>query len=154
LQGHPISASCYQNIQLRIRLSSAENSVTHARKILGGEQNNLDIWNQLRDQTHSFFTSHKNIWRLSVPPATAMFAEDKEQLIEWNGALRWITSDTDMFETAKKFGGHATRSTLHADNADEVSQPLAGPLLKIQPKLNASFDPKNILNPGRLYPEL
>ena len=154
LQGHPISASCYQDNQLKIRLSSTENSVIQAQQALGGEQADLEVWNQLRHQTHEFFTSHKNIWRISVPPATPMFAEDKPQMIEWNGALRWIASDDDMFAKAKVFGGHATRYTLNTDNADKVFQPLADPMLKIQQKLKASFDPKNILNPGRLYPEL
>ena len=158
LQGHPISASCFQNGQLTIRLSSTENSVTQAQKTLGGEQSNLDIWNQLRHQTHDFFTTHKNIWRISVPPATPMFAESKPQLVEWNGALRWVACDVEddnnVFAYAKVFGGHATRYTLNTDNAEQVFQPLAEPMLKIQQKLKASFDPKNILNPGRLYPEL
>ena len=158
LQGHPISASCYQNNQLMIRLSSTENSVTQAQLTLGGEQSDLEIWNQLRHQRHEFFTAHKNLWRISVPPATPMFAEDQPQLIEWNGALRWVANDDradeNMFAQAKTFGGHATRYTLNTEHADEVFQPLVEPMLKIQQKLKASFDPKNILNPGRLYPEL
>ena len=154
LQGQPISASCYQNGQLMIRLSSTPNSISNAQQELGGEQGDLEIWKQLRDQTHEFFAAHKNIWRISLPPATPMFAEDKPQLIEWNGALRWIASDENMFEQAKAFGGHATRYTLNTEHADEVFQPLAKPMLTIQQKLKASFDPKNILNPGRLYPEL
>ena len=158
LQGHPISASSYHDNQLMIRLSSTENSVTQARQTLGGEQGDLEVWNQLRDQTHEFFSTHKNIWRISVPPATPMFAEDKAQLIEWNGALRWIAcedeTDDSPFAKAKVLGGHATRYTLYSEQADEVFQPLAKPMLLIQQKLKASFDPKNILNPGRLYPEL
>lgn len=154
LQGHPISASCYHNNQLMIRLSSTENSVTQAQQTLGGEHSDIEIWNQLRDQTHEFFKQHKNIWRISVPPATPMFAEKKPQLTEWNGALRWIANNEDMFAQAKAFGGHATRYTLNSEQADQVFQPLAKPLLTLQTKLKASFDPKNILNPGRLYPEL
>ena len=154
LQGHPISASSYHDNQLMIRLSSTENSVTQAQQTLGGEQCDLEVWNQLRRQTHEFFKQHKNIWRLSVPPATPMFAENKAQLIEWNGALRWIASDEDMFAQAKVVGGHATRYTLYGEHADEIFQPLAKPMLMLQSKLKASFDPKNILNPGRLYPEL
>ena len=154
LQGHPISASSYHDNQLMIRLSSTENSVTQARQTLGGEQGDLEIWNQLRDQTHEFFKRHKNIWRISVPPASPIFAENKPQLTEWNGALRWIASDEDMFAQAKAVGGHATRYTLYSEQADQVFQPLAKPMLAIQQKLKASFDPKNILNPGRLYPLL
>lgn len=154
LHGHPISASCSENHQLKIRLSSTENSVAQAQKILGGEAADLEIWQQLRDQSHDFFASHKNIWRISMPPATPLFSDDKKQLIEWNGALRWIESEDDMFELAKQHGGHATRYTLNTDHAEQVFQPLAKPMLKIQQKLKASFDPKNIFNPGRLYPEL
>ena len=154
LQGHPISASNYHDNQLMIRLSSTENSVTQAQQTLGGEQSNIEIWHQLRHQTHEFFKQHKNIWRISVPPATPLFAENKAQLIEWNGALRWIASDEDMFTLAKVVGGHATRYTLNSEQADEVFQPLAKPMLILQKKLKASFDPKNILNPGRLYSQL
>ena len=154
LQGHPISASCYRNHQLQLRLSSTKNSVEQAQQVLGGEQADMKIWRQLRDQSHEFFASHKNLWRVSVPPATNNFANDKKQLVEWGGALRWIASDDDLFELAEQHGGHATRYTLNTDNADQVFQPLAEPILKIQQKLKASFDPKNILNPGRLYPEL
>lgn len=154
LQGHPISASCYQNNQLSIRLSSTQNSVAQAGKNLGGEQTDLEIWQQLRHQNHAFFNQHKNIWRVSVPPATPMFSDDKAQLIEWNGALRWIASDQDLFEQAKSIAGHATRYTLNTDQLDQVFQPLAKPMLAIQQKLKASFDPQNILNAGRLYPQL
>ena len=154
LQGHPISASSYHDNQLMIRLSSTENSVIQARQTLGGEQGDIEIWNQLRHQTHEFFEKHKNIWRLSLPPATPLFAESKPQLTEWNGALRWIASDEDLFAQAKVFGGHATRYTLYSEQADEVFQPLVKPMLSLQTKLKASFDPKNILNPGRLYPLL
>jgi glycolate oxidase FAD binding subunit len=154
LQGHPISASNYHEHQLMIRLSSTENSVTQARQTLGGDQSDLEIWNQLRHQTHDFFAAHKNIWRISIPPATPLFAENKPQLTEWNGALRWIASDEDMFAQAKAVGGHATRYTLNTEPVDQVFQPLAKAMLSLQQKLKASFDPKNILNPGRLYPTL
>lgn len=154
LQGHPISASSYHNGQLMIRLSSTQNSINHAQKELGGEQGDLDIWKQLRHQSHEFFSRHKNLWRVSLPPATPLFAESQPQLIEWNGALRWIACDEDLFAQAKVFGGHATRYTLNTEHADQVFQPLDRPLLALQQKLKASFDPKNILNPGRLYPTL
>lgn len=154
LQGHPISASCHHNGQLLIRLSSTENSLLDARQKLGGEQLDLEIWHQLRHQTHPFFSTHPKLWRVSVPPATPIFSEHCPQLMEWDGALRWIASDEDMFAEARNQRGHATRYTLNAEPADQVFQPLATPLLAIQKKLKASFDPHNIFNRGRLYPDL
>ena len=155
--GHPVTASCHYRGVLSVRLGSTENSIRDARKKMGGEVISNDLWQQLRHQSHPCF-QQDNLWRLSLPPAAAIHNED-EQLIEWGGALRWKTSNNDLFEQAKRLGGHATRynlksNTVNASSSDEIFQPLQGGMLAIHRRIKHALDPDNILNPARLYKEL
>jgi glycolate oxidase FAD binding subunit len=154
LQGHPISASCYFSDQLFIRLSSTINGAKSAHAVIGGELQSNDLWTSLRHQTHAFFQQQQNLWRVSVPPSAKAIATGQPQLTEWNGALRWIASDQELFTAAKDAGGHASRYGLRGEVADDIFQPLSPTMLALHQRLKKSFDPENILNPGRLYPGL
>lgn len=151
LQGQPITASCYIDNCLNIRLSSTVNGIKSAHQSIGGDIHSNDLWKSLRHQTHEFFGCHNNLWRVSVPPSAIPIAAGRPQLTEWNGALRWVASDTELFTEAKQAGGHATRYRLDGHAEEQVFQPLAAPMLALQQRLKRSFDPQNILNPGRLY---
>ena len=50
-------------------------------------------------------------------------------------------------------GGHATliRADEHARARVPVFQPQPGPLAALTRRVKASFDPKGVLNPGRMY---
>lgn len=152
----PISATYFRDDQLSIRLSGSHSSITAAKKIIGGEPqtDGEQLWQQLRDQQHTFF-KQPSIWRLSLPPATEALSADiaEQQLIEWGGAQRWITSQANpetIWDLARSLGGHAT---LHKSD-ESLRQPLEPGLRKLSEQLRRSFDPENILNPGRLYPTL
>lgn len=151
LQGQPVTASCYIDGLLLIRLSSTANAVKSARKMIGGETHNNDIWTLLRHQTHPFFQQHKNLWRVSVPPSAKTSTGGQAQLTEWNGALRWVASDRELFSMAADAGGHASQYRLNGEPASDVFQPLSPAMLDLHQRLKKSFDPNNILNPGRLY---
>ena len=58
-----------------------------------------------------------------------------------------------MREAAAAAGGHATLFRGR-DKSAGVFAPLAPPLAKIHERLKQAFDPKGVLNPGRLYPGL
>ena len=150
--GQPISASCHYRGVLSVRLSSTENSVRQACRNMGGEATDSDLWQQLRDQTHPHFQQHK-LWRLSVPPATAL-QDENDLLVEWGGALRWLVSNNALFEKARALGGHATRYTVQPDSADEIFQPLQPAMMAVHKRLKQALDPSNILNPARLYKAL
>jgi len=150
--GHPISASCHYQGVLSVRLNSTEGSVGDAAKKMGGETVSNRLWQQLRDQTHPCFRQG-GLWRLSLPPA-AVIDTEVEQLIEWGGALRWQVAGGDLFETARRLGGHATRYRMTPDQPEVIFQPLQPGMLAIQKRIKHALDPANILNPGRLYPEL
>ena len=154
LQGQPVTASCYIDGRLLIRLSSTANAVKTARAMIGGETHNNNIWTLLRHQTHPFFRQHKNLWRVSVPPSAKINTSGQEQLTEWNGALRWIASDRELFSVAANAGGHASQYRLNGEPVNNVFQPLPPAMLDLHKRLKKSFDPHKILNSGRLYPEL
>lgn len=151
-KGHPVTASCHYQGKLSVRLSSTSNSIEQAHRKMGGEIAGNEFWPQLRHQTHPCF-EQDSLWRLSVPPSTAMHDEDA-QLIEWGGALRWKVSNNNLFEQALRLHGHATRYNIKARPSDEIFQPLQPPMLAIQKRIKHAFDPENVLNPGRLYKEL
>ncbi len=150
--GHPITASCHYQGVLSVRLNSTENSIRDARAIIGGEVISNDLWQQLRHQSHPWF-QQQDLWRLSLPPATAINAEDG-QLIEWGGALRWKVSNHDLFEAAQSLNGHATRYNMQSDSSDDLFQPLPAGMLAIHKRIKHALDPANILNPARLYEAL
>ncbi len=156
----PISATCYRNGELFFRLSGADSAVRAAHGKLGGEElcEGEVFWKSVREQTHSFFQSADSLWRLSINPATPPLNLPAEQLIEWNGGLRWLLDDEKLDavtirKTAKDAGGHAT---LFRSNEPGISvfHPLDPGMRKIHCALKEKFDPSGILNPGRLYSEM
>jgi glycolate oxidase FAD binding subunit len=154
LQGHAISASCFTDGTLYIRLSSTASSVAHSARQLGGETGTGELWAQLRNQTHPFFEHNTPLWRLSLPPATPPVLAGYRQLIEWGGALRWVSCETPLYEQAAALRGHATRYALHGKGGTNLFQPLNTALLNLHQRLKQAFDPVSILNPGRLYTDL
>ena len=158
----PISATCFYDNKLTLRLSGAEPAVCAAHTKLGGEEisDGLAFWNSIREQTHTFFQSGKSLWRLSVKSSIAPLLLPGQQLIEWGGALRWFTfgENTDVEanvvrSVTSSVGGNAT---LFRNNKQSVSvfHPPGSEMIKIYRRIKEKFDPVGILNPGRMYREL
>jgi len=142
----PITASCYHNGQLSIRLSSTEQALKKIRTTLGGDmlENDEQYWKSVREQTISFFDTEFPLWRLSLSPNAAPYSS--ESLIEWNGAQRWITgnlSSSDIQKYAKANGGHATLFKQGQEKID-FFQTIDPALAKIHENLKQAFDPHNI----------
>lgn len=161
----PISASSYHDSTLRIRLSGATKAVNAAIETVGGETmaEGPQYWHSLKEQQLDFFTgddaSTKPLWRISMASdiesldLPADYAND-DCLYEWGGALRWLKSDAPaevIQNAAAAADGHAS---LFRHQQGSVFQPLTPGLLRIHKNLKQAFDPENILNPGKLYPEL
>ncbi len=157
----PISASAIDGGRLHLRLSGADAAVRAAASEIGGETvgDGARLWHSLREQTHAFFADPRPLWRLSVAPATPLADLGGPQLVEWQGAQRWLTSDADparLRAAAAAGGGHATRFRAGADGTavEHVFHPLPPPMLALHRRLKAEFDPHGLFNRGRLYPEL
>ena len=162
-EGQPISAACYHQDSLYIRLSGAEKSVDNARQHI--QRNNTlseleaEFWLYLKEQQLPFFKSSSALWRISLPPAAAPIQLPGEQLIDWGGALRWMVMDNDETEIrieAEKLGGHAQLFRPATNDNAEISRnhPLSPGLFKLHQGIKQAMDPKEILNPGYLFPQL
>ncbi|MCS7101184.1 MAG: glycolate oxidase subunit GlcE, partial [Burkholderiaceae bacterium] len=156
----PVSATAWCDGVLHVRLSGSAAAVHAARARLGGEviedAQAAAFWRGIREQTHPFFAVNAPLWRISLPSTAEPLMLDGAQLIEWGGALRWLRSTlpaSQIRARAQALGGHATLFR-GGDRALGVFTPLAPPLAAIHRRLKAAFDPANIFNPGRLYPEL
>jgi len=154
----PVSASCWSDGVLALRLSGARAAVEHAVRALGGEvtPDCAPFWAGLREQRHAFFEGEAPLWRLSVPSTCGALALGA-QLIEWGGAQRWLRAPGDA-ATAQQIraavaacGGHATLFR-GGDKDAGVFQPLAPAVARIHARLKAGFDPAGVFNPGRMYP--
>jgi len=156
----PISASCWHQGVLSLRLSGADAAVVAAQRRLGGQV--LDdgeaaaFWASLRDQTHAYFAGG-SLWRMSVPSHASAIVLHGEQLIEWGGAQRWLKLAEDGVDRASAIrrsaaaaGGHATLFR-GGDKSVGVFHPLAPAVAAIHKRLKQSFDPNGIFNPGRMY---
>ena len=133
-----------------------------AHAIIGGEElrDGARFWDSVREQQHSFFSSGKPLWRLSVKSTTPPLSLPGAQLIEWGGALRWLAADDEedalqsaVRETASTAGGHATLFR-HGESSAAVFPPLTPQMMRVTRRLKEKFDPAGILNPGRMYPEI
>jgi len=150
----PISATCFYGSQLFARLSGTDKAVKTAFKNIGGEAiSNTDLfWQSIKEQQHEFFLTDKPLWRVSID-ATASPLKNKTCLYEWSGALRWFhadENDTSLIDYAKSHDGHATLFKGHTQT-ENVFQALPDGLAIIHQNLKKSFDPKGILNHGKLY---
>jgi glycolate oxidase FAD binding subunit len=149
----PISASCFADGALTVRVSGSGLAVKAARDKLGGDAvaDGAAFWRAVREQTLPEFQGR--LWRLSIKPTTPPLGLPGRQVIEWNGGLRWIATDApaeQVFEAARKAGGHAT---LFRGAKGEPILRLEPAVLALHRKLKAALDPHGIFGPQRLAPE-
>ncbi|MCW5622259.1 MAG: glycolate oxidase subunit GlcE, partial [Burkholderiales bacterium] len=150
----PISATCYIDGALYVRLSGSDLGVSAARSRIGGEAvaDASAWWEAVREQRLPAF-GNGTLWRLSIKSTTPPLSLPGTQVIEWNGALRWIASDAPaptMFALARKASGHATR--FRGSGQTAIMQLDAG-TLALHRKLKAALDPLGLFGPQRLHAE-
>ena len=162
----PISASFWHEGQLWLRLSGAQAAVDAACRKLGGTpipQGDLlrgavhgqKHWISIREQTHAAYAGNV-LWRVALPSTAADLGLDDLRAIEWGGSLRWYGGEpAGIRERAMQAGGHATlyRAPESLRCREDAFAPLSPALLALHRRLKKAFDPRGILNPGRLYAE-
>ncbi|HET7363067.1 MAG TPA: glycolate oxidase subunit GlcE [Burkholderiales bacterium] len=153
----PISATAWHDGALYVRLAGSPAAVQAATPRLGGAEvgDSMAFWRAIREQTYAFFAGDQPLWRIAVPSAAAPLGLAGNQLLEWNGALRWLRSRASAEEVraaAKRAGGHATLFRARDKSAGAFT-PLDPVLLRLHRALKSAFDPAGILNPGRMYAE-
>lgn len=149
----PVSATAWHDGAAYLRLSGNTSAVDVAARTLGGEalapRAAQELWNTLRDQTHTAFDAPR-LWRLALP-ATATIDLPGALVIEWAGAVRWLASDApaaQVRDAAAACGGSATLWRGTRDTT--MFHPLDAAVLGLHRRLKQSFDPDGIFNPGRL----
>lgn len=162
-QSLPISATCFDDNSLYIRLSGTQGAVNSAYQLLGGDisASGSDFWHQLKEHKLSYFNSDDDnsdtdLWRLSLASNAPILNLNGQYLYEWNGAQRWLISEDNHEKIRKevsRHGGHAVCFRQHRKHED-VFQPLETGLLEIHRQLKSAFDPDSIFNPGRMYAEI
>jgi glycolate oxidase FAD binding subunit len=133
------------------------------------DANALDFWSELR-QLSPLQGSTAPLWRLSTAPRSgpAVVAAITRYMecrawYDWSGGLVWVevldTADAgaaDIRRVIAHHGGHATliRAAPAVRASIDVFQPLEPDLAAITRGIKAVFDPKDILNRGRLLADL
>lgn len=161
-----------------LRVEGPEPSVIHRclelREALGAPvelepEASARLWREIGNVTLLAEPRERAIWRLSVTPscgpsvAEAISRElDAEFFFDWGGGLIWVSAGVDARDcgaavmraaVAAQGGGHATliRASESARAVVDVFEPLAPPLAALSARVKESFDPRRILNPGRMY---
>jgi glycolate oxidase FAD binding subunit len=171
----PLNASCWvkdttssdEPELLFVRLRGAVAAVDSASERLvreaGGQRmDNAQAgpdWAACRDQTLPFFhapSPEQCLWRLSLPQTAPVLDLPFAQLIEWQGAQRWLwapaTAAAQIRSATAAVQGHATLFRAGADGAPGVRRfdAQSAAIDTITRRLREAFDPHGIFNPGRM----
>lgn len=146
----PITATCWVDEKLHLRLSGTDEGVSHALGVVGGARGDASIWAAVRDHGLPFFAkeSHTALWRISLPVAAPFPDIVGEWLVEWGGALRWCRTTTDgrdVRERVAALGGHA-----HEFSAPAGFAPVDAHVATYQKRLKHAFDPNGLFNVDRV----
>jgi len=159
-ENRPISASCWYDGVLSLRLSGATTAIAPARERIGGEvlASGEGFWSELREQRHYFFSGEAPLWRISLPALAAPLNFPGATLTEWFGAQRWVRGNAELTPEALRarvaaLGGHATLFRGSIPGVERF-QSLSPALQAVHVRLKAAFDPRGIFNPGRMYASL
>lgn len=126
------------------------------------------LWRAVRDVEPLAEPRDAAIWRISTAPTrgpdlagvVGRLLPGSRWLFDWGGGLVWLACPVGedagaaaVRAATRQYGGHATliRAPDEIRAAADVFQPEAEPLRKLTLGLKASFDPKAIFNPGRMW---
>jgi glycolate oxidase FAD binding subunit len=123
------------------------------------------FWRGVRDAASFWSNNDWPLWRISTTPArgaefAAKLPPGAQWFYDWAGGLIWIAlppSHSAGAATIRRAtaltGGHATliRAPAATRASVEVFEPQAGALAGVTKRVKESFDPKGVLNPGRMW---
>jgi glycolate oxidase FAD binding subunit len=162
-----------------LRLEGIAQSVSYRKEKLEellkpfGERGTLDaaasraFWKSIRDVAPFADRTERAVWRLSTTPSLAPgiaaginASVGAQYFYDWAGGLIWLEMPNEKpqagaVRTALAGRGHATliRATAAARAAADIFEPLDPVRAAVSQRLKESFDPKGVLNPGRMYAE-
>jgi glycolate oxidase FAD binding subunit len=162
------------------RLEGVAPSVRHRKAVLAAllkpfgsveqvdESHSRALWRSVRDVkpfSAGAPTGERPLWRVSTAPArgfefAAMMAGDAQWFFDWAGGLIWVAmppSDdagaASIRAALRRLGGHATliRAPTAVRAAVDVFEPQPAALAAVTKRVKESFDPKGVLNSGRMW---
>jgi glycolate oxidase FAD binding subunit len=143
-------------------------SASGLTEILGGNDTER-LWRELRDVSLLTEPRERFVWRISVIPskgpgvaADIVRRTNAEYYFDWGGGLIWAAVDASAADAgaeavrtaiATHGGGHGTllRAPESVRAAVPVFEPLPDSLASLSARVKESFDPRRVLNPGRMY---
>lgn len=171
-----VSAAAYvPGEAVYLRLEGIAPSVAYRRDQLGkvlkrgievmAAKSSISKWQAIRDGAMFAENPRHPLWRISVAPSAApdmiRVLKDKidiRYLFDWAGGLVWLevppSHDAAAALVRSSFAsGHATliRAPEATRAAVDVFQPQAAALAALSGRVKDAFDPRHILNPGRMY---
>ncbi|MBL8834540.1 MAG: glycolate oxidase subunit GlcE [Rhodospirillales bacterium] len=122
----------------------------------------VDFWREVRDVAPLLPDATRAMWRVSVAPtqgpAVAASASGADWFLDWGGGLVWLAVPASGDAGAAKLRaayaeGHATlmRAPDAIRSLVPVFEPAAPGVAALNRGVKAQFDPRAILNPGRMY---
>ena len=145
----PITATCWLDGTLSVRLSASASAIASARRTMQlREAGDPDLWAQVRDHRHAFFATAKTVRRVSLPRGNR-FA-DQRALIEWGGCQAWLADASNGYEQASYVHDEDLPEGAFVTTFDGRFAPLAGDeaTAKYARRLKSAFDPECLFNPG------
>ena len=163
-----------------LRLEGFSPSVAHRERMLealmtpfgdvaiAGEAVSRALWHAVRDVTpFAASRDQRPLWRISTAPSRgaelgAMIEREAaaQMLYDWAGGLIWLALDASddagaalVRHAVAATGGHATliRAPAAVRAAVEVFTPQDAAVAALTKRVKESFDPKGVLNPGRMW---
>ena len=166
----------YKGSLTAIRIEGSKNSVAQRIKNLIDEliisNNEISIletfqseifWNKVKN-LEFFLSSNNNILRIVIPPSECVqlvyqFSNKFKYFLDWGGALMWLEAyelSEEMFESIRKkvinHGGYVTmiKNSDYLPYVEDVFT-INNDRFIISQNIKKSFDPKRVLNPGKMY---
>jgi len=127
-------------------------------------RNSLAFWREVRDVRPFVERQKTAVWRISVAPTDGPGVVAQigagEAYYDWGGGLVWLalpeTGDAGAAQVRAAVaatGGHATliRAPLELRASEAVFQPQDAAAAALTRRVKEGFDPRGVLNPGRMY---
>lgn len=154
-QPRPLTAACWLDNRLYLRLSGAVSAVEGTARLWPGEvlEDGDTFWRELREQRLAFFAGAAPLWRFSVRSTAAHVLPEAPWLLDWGGSQRWLRGEFDQaeLEALAEAAGGQVALYRGGDRSGEVLHRLPAPMQALQRRLKAALDPDGLFNPGRLY---
>jgi glycolate oxidase FAD binding subunit len=126
------------------------------------------LWRAIRDAgplAADTDVGSRPLWRLSTAPAkgyelVGRISPASQMFLDWAGGLVWVAPPAapdcgaaGIRRAVAEVGGHAmlVRGPASSRAAIDVFEPAAGALGALTRRVKESFDPKGVLNPGRMW---